>query len=95
MFNTYILFNVSNLIFIKIRDEETIGSMIQQNLYFWTLLILFISTEIGFTYYLPYGGFNGIEFNHWVWCIMFGLSNTVLNLIIGFTTIIMKIRKIK
>lgn len=35
----------------------------------------------------------GIEFNHWLWCIGFGFSNTVLNLIISLITIVMKIRK--
>jgi len=32
IFNTYILYHIFNMIFIKIRDEESIGSMIQQNL---------------------------------------------------------------
>jgi len=46
MFHTFILFHLFNLVNIRIRDEETIGNIIQQNLVFWTEFLVFLIIEI-------------------------------------------------
>jgi len=46
IFHTFFLFHLFNLINIRVRDEESIGSIIQQNLVFWAEFFVFIIIEI-------------------------------------------------
>jgi len=67
-----------NLINIRLRDEDSFGNIIQQNILFWALLIGFFVAQILQVDFNTYGGFASLQVEQWLITIGFGAVSSFL-----------------